>query len=89
MPKLYRPCMLLKYSGNRLQLESPLTHTHRISGRTFGILAAALSALGCAAPALSRTLAGSLVLYINSAAARLLSCRLLPDRGCAGVKGAL
>lgn len=66
MPKLYRPCMLLKHSGNRLQLESP---PHWISGRTFGILAAALSALGCAAPALSWTLAGSLVLYINSAAA--------------------
>lgn len=25
MPKLYRPCMLLKHSGNRLQLESPHT----------------------------------------------------------------
>lgn len=67
MPKPYRPCMLLKHSGHRLLLGVP---QRRVSSRTFGVVAAASSALGCAARLwAAQALAGSLVLYINSAAA--------------------
>lgn len=62
----------------------------RISSRSFGIAAAALSAR-VVPPGGSeqlRTLAGSVVLYINSAAARSAAETAAWQR-CAGVKGAL
>lgn len=67
MPKPYRPCMLLKHNGHRLRLGSPSAE--------FPAEPLESSQPPCllwAAPPgseLLRTLAGSLVLYINSAAA--------------------
>lgn len=85
MPKPYRPCMLLKHKGNRLLLGSP---QRRISSRTFGVVAAALSALGCAALSSSGHLQAPWYCTLTLQQPYRLQ-RLLPDRGCAGVKGAL
>lgn len=86
MPKLYRPCVLLEHNGNRLLLGSPSAEFPAEP-----LESSQPPCLSWAVPPSSellRTLAGSVVLYINSAVARS-GCRVLPDKGCAGVKGAL
>lgn len=68
VPELYRPCMLLKHKGNRLLLGSPSSEFPAEP-----LESSQPPCLPWAVPPGSeqlRTLAGSVVLYMNSAAAR-------------------